>query len=95
MEMLRRRVERLAKFLEEDLPDLIICEGAFLVFKAACSLNPEMAGKALAQSIKNEHAYEKKLCLICGDEPWRDSDTSICSKCIKQCEDEEKDIEDE
>ena len=46
--LLKSRVERLARLIELDAPAVILCRDAFLVFRAACQIDPEIAGRALA-----------------------------------------------
>lgn len=81
--MLENRARRLLKLLELDAPDLILCEEAMLVFRAACSIDPELAGAALAKSLRENHAREKHICLQCLDAVTAPDDT-LCAKCIAE-----------
>ena len=89
--MLKRRAERLLRLIELNAPTPILCHDAELIFRAACQLNPEVAGKALASTIRDHYAYEKHLCMICHDADEAMPGYGMC----KKCEDElKKDFED-
>lgn len=94
--MLENRAKRLLKLLELDAPTLILCEEAMLVFRAACSIDPELAGGALAKSLRTNHAREKHICLHCLDAEIFAEGAELCDNCLEEMQREDaSDPEDE
>jgi hypothetical protein len=92
--MLKNRTERMLHLLELDAPDLILCEEAAMIFKAACSLSPELAGAAMAKSLRERHAREKQICLNCFDAQIHADMTEICDECNEQIRAEQEENDD-
>ena len=85
--MLERRAKRLLRLIELNAPTPILCHDAELIFRAACQLNPEVAGKALADTIRDHYAYEKRICMICYDADAK-SGSCVCGKCEDELKEE-------
>lgn len=80
LSMLKMRAERLLRLLEMDAPPYILCNEAVLVFRAACSLDPAFAGEALAKTLREFHAREAGVCIVCLD-GWTSRDSRVCAAC--------------
>src|SRR5512141_1364000 len=65
MHLLRMRVSRMVRLLELDAPTLVLCKEAALIFQAACVINPQLTGQALAESIRTRQAVQNNICHYC------------------------------
>lgn len=86
--MLERRAKRLLRLLELNAPTPILCHDAELIFRAACQLNPEIAGKALACTIRDHFVFEKNLCMLCYDADEYKDGCGMCKKCEEELKEE-------
>ena len=90
--VLAMRTKRLQRLIDLDAPEMILCQEAALIYKAACMINPQEAGAAIAKSLRSTWAYEKHLCLNCLDERAA-GDEHLCTKCLAEIK-AEADLED-
>lgn len=77
---LSMRVERMCELLARDAPTDCLCEEAALIFRAACTIDPESTGAALACALCDDHAHAARICDVCGDADARAGST-LCATC--------------
>lgn len=78
--MLKSRTARLIRLLELEAPPVILCREAMLVFRAACQIDPAVAGEALASSLAMHYVHEKNICHWCQNVVCAPGAT-LCEKC--------------
>lgn len=84
MLMLKNRAQRLVRLLELNAPAVILCNEAMLVYRAACGLDPALAGEALAGALRRYQAMEQHICTICFNTETKPEDSHVCSKCAEE-----------